>query len=139
MKKFLSISFAVLILLSGMHFTVATHYCHGKIAFTKFSVSGELASCGMENTSDRCTFPVKLKTSNCCKDKVAPFVVDSNYSPSFSEFKSFPQHVLQVFVIPEYQLSYTQQTLNFHCTDVSPPGHFLVSDVSLPDICVFRI
>ena len=139
MKKFLSISFAVLILLSGMHVTVATHYCHGKIAFTKFSVSGELASCGMEGATDQCTFPVKLKTSNCCKDKVAPFVVDSNYSPTFSEFKSLPQHVLQVFVIPDNLVGFTQQFLTFHSSDVSPPGYYLVSDVSLPLICVFRI
>jgi len=139
MKKFLSISFALLILLAGMHLTVATHYCHGKLAFTRFSVSGELASCGMETKKDQCSLPVKFKTHNCCKDKVAALAVDPNFSPTFSEFKAFPQLGLQLFLLPAYQLSDIQSSQNFICTDVSPPGQFLVSDVSLPKICVFRI
>ncbi len=139
MKRLLSISFAFLILLSGMHLTVATHFCGGKIAFTKLSVSGELASCGMEGKTDKCTLPVKFKTHNCCKDKVSAFVVDNNYAPTFSEFKVFPQPVLHAFILPLFLSDFSQATLTHICTNVSPPGHFLVSDVSLPGICVFRI
>ena len=139
MKKFLSISFAFLILLSGMHFTVATHLCGGKIAFTKFSVSGELASCGMEGKIDKCTIPVKFKTHNCCKDKVSAFVVDNTYAPTFSEFKVFPQPVLHAVIQPVFLSDFSLSTLKLVCTNISPPGHFLVSDVSLPAICVFRI
>jgi hypothetical protein len=139
MKKFLSISFAMLILLSGMHFTIATHYCGGRNAFTKLSVSGELASCGMEGSAGECSLPVKLSGAHCCKDKVAAFVVDTNYAPAYSQFKVLPQPVLQVFELP-FLLSYNPpffQNLSF--TYVRPPGHFSVSDVSLPLICVFRI
>ena len=139
MKRLLSISFAFLILLSGMHFTVATHLCGGRIAYTKFSVSGELASCGMEGKTDNCTFPLKFKTHNCCKDKVAAFVVDTNYSPTFSDFKVLPQTCLQVLVLPEYLINHSQSSQNIVFTDVSPPGQYLVSEVRLPDICVFRI
>ena len=139
MKRLLSISFAFLILLSGMHFTVATHLCGGKIAFTKFSVSGELASCGMEGKTDNCKFPLKFKNHNCCKDKVAAFAVDNNYSPTFTDFKVFPQPGLPVFVLPDYLIDHSPSFQNYLCTDVSPPGHYLVSEVSLPDICVFRI
>ena len=138
MKKFLSISFALLILLSGMHFTVATHFCGGVIAASKMSVSGELASCGMEGPVDQCQLPGKHISSNCCTNKISAFTVDNNYAPSFSESKTSSQLVLQHFYIP---VSYRLQVVvsNLLNTNVHPPGNYLVSDVSLPDICVFRI
>lgn len=140
MKKLLSISFAFLLLLSGMHFTIATHYCGGKIAASKVSFSGELASCGMEEGSDdQCPLPGKHIGTHCCDNKVSVLAVENNYAPSFSEFKAFSQSVLQIFDIPA---SYHFQALlvsNLLNTNVHPPGNYLVSAVSLPDICVFRI
>ena len=139
MKKFLSISFAFLILLSGMHFTIATHYCGGEIAASKVSFSGELASCGMEGAHDQCPSTGSHIGSNCCKDKVSVFAVDNNYTPSISEFKVFAQPVIPVFDIPvSFQID-NISALNLICTNLSPPGSFQVSDVSLPAICVFRI
>ena len=138
MKKLLSISFALLILLSGMHISIATHFCGDRISATKLSVSGELASCGMEGSIDKCSVPVKLKGTGCCKDKLAAFVVDNNYNPTFSEFKAFSQNLLQVFILPAFLSNQSQTSLNLICTNVSPPGHYQVSDVSLPYICVFR-
>ncbi len=139
MKKFLSISFSILVLLSGMHLTVATHLCHDKIASTKLSVSGELASCGMEGAADNYLLQVILKTTNCCKNKIAAFVVDNNYFPAYSEFKTFGQSVLQVFKLPACLTNPSPCQLILFVTDVSPPGYFSVNDVSLPNICVFRI
>jgi hypothetical protein len=140
MKKFLSISFSFLILLSVVHITIATHYCGSEIATSKkISVTGELASCGMESVNDNCTLPGKHFGTHCCNDKVSVLAVDNNYNPSFSEFKHFSKHVLQVFEIPVSIPNHTLSVSNFICTNVSPPGSFLVSDVSLPYICVFRI
>ena len=138
MKKFLSISFSALILLSGMHFTIATHYCSGKISATKVSVSGELASCGMGETNSQCALPGKLMGSHCCSDKVAEFVTDQNFAPVFSQFKVFSQPLLQVFLLPACFTNHTQSVSNLICTNVRPPGQLLVSAVSLPYICVFR-
>lgn len=121
-----------------MHISIATHYCGGRISATKLSVSGELASCGMEVSGEKCSFPVKLKGPNCCKDKLSAYVVDTNYAPTYSEFKAFSQNLLQVFILPAFLTNHPQTTLNLFCTNGSPPGHFLVSNVSLPDICVFR-
>jgi len=139
MKKFLSISFSLLILLSVMHLTISTHYCGGKIAASKVSVFGELASCGMERTVDLCQLPGKHISSNCCTNKISVFAVDNNYTPSFSDFKAFSQIVLQVFDIPVDSQIHTLSALNLICTNVSPPGNYMVSAVSLPGICVFRI
>ena len=139
MKKFLSISFSFLILLSVMHITIATHYCGGVKASSKVSFSGELATCGMEGPVDQCQLPGKHITSHCCTDKISVFTVENNYTPSSSEFKVASQNFLQAFDIPasfKIQPLFVSNLLN---TNVHPPGNYLVSDVSLPDICVFRI
>jgi len=85
-----------------MHITIAKHYCGSEIATSeKVSVSGELASYGMEGSDDSSTLPGKHFNANCCDDEVSVLAVDNNYAPSFSEFKSFSQHILHVFDISE--------------------------------------
>ena len=140
MKKFLSISFSFLILLSVMHITIAQHFCGSENASSeKVSVSGELASCGMEGSDDISTLPGKYFSTHCCDDEVSVLAVDNNYTPTFSEFKVFSQHILQVFDIPTSFRINSLSAVNLIYTNVSPPGYFLVSDISLPKICVFRI
>jgi hypothetical protein len=123
-----------------MHITIARHYCGSEIATSeKISFSGELASCGMEDAGDNSSLSGNYFKTHCCDDKVSVLAVENNYAPSFFEFKAFSQSVLQVFYIPEsynYQPLFVSNLLN---TNVHPPGDYLVSDVNLPDICVFRI
>ncbi len=139
MKKLLSISFALLILLSGMHLTIATHFCGGELSASKVSFSGELASCGMEEPSDRCFSSGHHFDSNCCKNKVSVFSIDNNFAPEFSFFNAFSQPVLQAFAIPENITFHSLESVCQIDTDVSPPGSLLANAVSLPKICVFRI
>ena len=140
MKKLLSISFAFLIALSVMHITIATHHCgSADETFEKVSVIGELASCGMESCDDLSPSSGKHFTTHCCDDKVSVLVVDNNYTPSSFEFKAFTQQTLQVFDIPASLQIFSFAPLILISTSVSPPGIFLVSAVSLPDICVFLI
>ena len=123
-----------------MHITIATHHCGSDNATTeKVSINGELASCGMEGPDDQCSLPGKHFSTHCCDDKVSVLAVDNNYSPSFFEFKAFSQHILQVFDISENFQFHSLTEVNLTSTSVSPPGNYLVSAVSLPDICVFRI
>lgn len=123
-----------------MHITIATRHCGGSNAtFEKVSINGELASCGTEGCNDQCPLPGKHFTTHCCDDKVSVLAVDNNYSPSFSRFKAFSQHIFQVFDIPARLQIYSLSTLNLISTSVSPPRNFIVNAVSLPDICLFRI
>lgn len=138
MKNLLSISLALLILLTGMHFTVTTHYCGGKLAASKVSFSGELASCGMEDPGDECSTGNQL-VLNCCNNKVSAFAVDHFYAPQFTEITTFAQHILQIFIVPAYKVGHSLIAINLISTDVGPPNNFLVSAVSLPKICVFLI
>ena len=139
MKKLLSISLALLMLLSGMQLTISMHYCGGELADSKVSLTGHIASCGMEGLVDECTDPGSHMESSCCNNQVSVYAVDQNYSPSFSEFKAFSQTVLQVFFIPENNTFLSHPSLLQTNSGANPPGNYLAAAVSLPKICVFRI
>jgi len=139
MKKLLSISFAFLILLSGMHFTIATHYCGGELSASKVSFSGKLASCGMESDANQCASQGIHPVADCCHNKVSTLAVDQNYAPTFTFFKSFSPNLLQIFEVPACIQIHSLTAVTLLCSDGSPPGNFLVSAVSLPKICSFLI
>ncbi|MBW8334188.1 MAG: hypothetical protein K0M40_19380 [Prolixibacteraceae bacterium] len=139
MKKLLSISLALLMLLSGMQLTISMHYCGGEFADSKVSLTGHLASCGMEGIIDDCTSSENNLDASCCNNEVSVYALDQNYSPSFSEFKVFSQSVLQVFTLPVNSSFHSISATNLTRTDASPPENLLVNAVSLPKICVFLI
>ena len=139
MKKIFSIFFAALILLSGMHLSIATHWCGGEIAQVKVSVTLENATCGTCGENEINTIEKSVSNESCCKDEMSFYVVDSNYSPSTLQINYNANQLLHVFDIPKtirIQSNYTNSTLN---TNVQPPGNFSASAVSLPHICVFLI
>jgi len=133
MKKILSISVALLMLLSGIQLTISRHYCGGALAESKVSLVGQIASCGMESATDDCTQPGNHVKSSCCNNQVSVYAVDHNYSPSSTDFKAFCQTFLQVYPIAE--------NITFHSLTPfsNPPGFLPANAVSLPKICVFRI
>ncbi|HEY5593012.1 MAG TPA: hypothetical protein VIK55_18605 [Paludibacter sp.] len=136
MKKLISIIFAALILLSGMHLSLASHYCEGELAAVKWSLDDEKASCGMP--TDHQTIPNGY-SAECCQDQLAFYAIDNNYNPSTIQINEPTSQLLQVFCIPE-NLGLSHSITNYSTnTNVQPPGKFLASAVSLPDICVFRI
>jgi hypothetical protein len=100
MKHLFSILFSLLVFLSGMHISLATHYCQGKIAATKFSISGEKASCGMEKC--KTNFPVTGNqiASNCCRDEIAVYATDNNYTPEVTQITKTAENIAQIFQIP---------------------------------------
>ncbi len=139
MKKLFSIVFAALILLSGMHLSLATHICGGELAAVKWSLVDEKASCGMAIDKQINTTANTITAESCCKDETSFFAVDSNYNPSTIQINEPVNQLLQVFYIPEtigFQFSNTRSSVN---ATIQPPGKFIASAVSLPDICVFRI
>ena len=139
MKRILSILFVSLILVSGMHFSFATHYCGGKIAASKISFSQQKASCGMETGTAECPSHSKNQIDNdCCKDVVSVYSIEKNYNPTTFEFKQFSLNVLHVFIVPNTigSLVASSSLLN---TNASPPDNLKASEVRLASICVFRI
>lgn len=140
MKRILSILFASLILASGMHISIATHYCGGVIAASKVSFNEQKADCGMESGKNECpTHNNKQVNSDCCKNFVSVYSVDETYKISSLEFKQFTQNILQIIYTPfSLGLSSNLSSLSL-ITSVGPPINLLVKQVILSDICVFRI
>ena len=139
MKKLISILFAALILLSGMHLSLATHYCGGEVSQVKLSFTHQKASCGMCADEQSSTADKTVSNEGCCKDEMSFYAVDNNYSPSTLQINHSANQLLQVFDIPKtigIQFLHTNSATN---TNVQPPGNYIASAVSLPDICVFRI
>jgi hypothetical protein len=139
MKKFFTIPLALLILLSGMHFTIATHYCGGKIAATKISLSGKVATCGMISSHEPNTSGETRISKQCCDDEFSVYKIDNDYSPSAFHFKEITQQIVHEFYIPEGFSFHSTNTLLTHPTNVSPPDCYLANAVSMAGICVFRI
>jgi hypothetical protein len=139
MKKLLSISLALLMLLSGMQLTISMHYCGGELADSRVSLTGHLASCGMEGIIDNCTASESSLDESCCKNQISVYEIDHNYSPSFTDFNTFAQNMLQVYLISARSTFHSYTAINLYRTDTNPPENALLHAVSLPKICVFLI
>jgi hypothetical protein len=138
MKKVLSILFAFLILLSGMHLSIASHICGGEVAAMKFSFSEKKATCGMESQIQECSNHNSI-SSNCCKDLVKVYSVDNNYNSSVFQVKELTNNLLQIYTVPVSTIFHSLITAKSLCNYIIPPDIGLTSAVSLADICVFRI
>jgi hypothetical protein len=139
MKKFLTITVALLLLLSGMHITIATHFCGGELAATRVSVTGVMATCGMVHHEANNSSAETILKSNCCENETDVYAVDENYSTTEFHFKKVAPVILQVFYIPQgfsYHSNILQAT---YLANASPPDNFMANAVSMADICVFRI
>ncbi len=138
MKRVFSILFASLILLSGLHFTVASHICCGELAAVKYSITGQKATCGMETDED-CTPPNGLIHSDCCKNRVNVCTSDGNYFQATTPAQEIASIDLFNFaVIPDFLL---QETI-FPRAFSSSSGPPLIKNYTSVDqslLCVFLI
>jgi hypothetical protein len=139
MRKMFSIIVALIIILTGMHLRVATHLCWREVAAIKVSFSGKKASCGMESDLKVKTSSKTGLTSHCCDNEMAVYSVDNNYMPSVFHFKEVAQPILHEFYIPGGFSFHADFPLLKNLTNVSPPYHYLASNVCMAGICVFRI
>jgi hypothetical protein len=139
MKKLFSILFAGMIILSGMHLSIATHLCEGVLSAVKWSVLDEKAGCGMEMVKQTNPIEKRFTAESCCKDEISFYTVDNNYQPSSIQINRPADKLLQVFYIPSLLGIHYLNTKNTTNTHVQPPGKFIASAVYLPDICVFLI
>lgn len=139
MKKVISILLVFLTVAAMLHFTVAIHYCGGKIAASKVSLTGKLANCGMEGYEKELPLNGINFSRHCCDDFVTYCGIVSNYIPSFSFLTESYNYNIQVFAVPS-GLSDNSCTDLIPCyISVNPPGVLMSTDVDLSDICTFRI
>lgn len=141
MKKVFSILTAILLLTAMLHISVARHYCGGELVASKITLSGGLASCGMEGTEESCPLdsPGNHLKSHCCDDVVTYFSIDNNYYQNQSVVSETYRTTTQVMEMP-IALAVQFHINNSHLfSSVSPPDLLMNAAVDLTDICVFRI
>lgn len=138
MKRIFSIGFIFLVILSGIYFSFATHYCGGKIAATKFSFSGQKASCGMETGKMDCPAKGNYITSDCCNDEIYYYSVYSDYTKPEIQDTHASQPLFKNFSIPVALKLHYYHNAVATCPAIRPLCLIFISAVSLPDICSFR-
>jgi len=139
MKKGVSISLLVLMLATLFHLSVATHYCGGKIAASKISLTGKMASCGMECSEKPEPFTGTVLTGDCCDDVVVCLTTNNNYLPSACTAPESYNYNFQDLIMHEHFHAIDHSYLKPLFHSISPPGIFGATQVNLPAICVFRI
>jgi hypothetical protein len=139
MKKVISISLTCLMLLALLHFSVATHYCMGNIAASKISLSGQLATCGMENDENVEPQTGSYYHSLCCENVLVFCGINSNYFPSFTFVPESFNNDFQVLSMPVSLTFNSISSFKLINTTANPPGDAKVKNVDLSAICVYRI
>jgi len=140
-KKAVSISMVLLMLIAILHLAVATHFCCNTFAGATISVSGKLASCGMENDRESRNLPFSGTRISplCCSDHITYVKIDSDFIPTlYSEDENF-QIRLNFFDLPLINSFDSFNILSAKSANENPPGPLLSSGVDLSDICVYRI
>jgi hypothetical protein len=138
-KKVLTILTAVLLLASGMHLSFASHYCGGKLAAVRLSVTGEYATCGMERCITGAGTTQKTYSDNCCENHISAFSL-GNYESTTSLLPGSPeQKTIHFSGIPVYPLLSHDYSFKAYGSNTSPPGNYCPENLSIPILCVFRI
>ena len=87
MKKLIAISLTMLMLLSSVSITFATHYCGGVAVKTSLSIGHENIGCGMTGSGDSdCEkFPSDSSISKkCCENQYIQLSVEDEFSTNSS-------------------------------------------------------
>jgi hypothetical protein len=139
MKTILSIPLALLILLTGINVKIAQHYCGGNFSSAKVSLTGELASCGMEQKSGE--KPLEdLFSRHCCDDVISAISISTNYIPFSFCYIQVAGHELSNTYFIQDQLLIRQSDLVYVLSGSRrPPGGFSTSDVKQQVICIYQI
>jgi hypothetical protein len=139
MKKSISISLALSLLITLLHFSVATHYCGGTVASARISLSGKLASCGMEKDEENKPLSGTFFVSHCCYNHIAYYNIANSYHPTFSHVPEVYRDHFRIINIPKGFQIKSEGLISLMYTSVSPPGESAFNYVKLCDICVYRI
>jgi len=138
MKKAFAILFAALVLVSGMHLSVASHLCCGELAAVKCSFTGEKATCGMEDHQSPCLSNGVIE-ANCCKNQVATCKADNNYFPTSIEAKAINSIAAPVYSALPVFLPTGSVLKETYYSMVGPPVLKPFNTVDRSIICVFII
>ncbi len=85
MKKIISISLAIILLLSNAGFAVATHYCGGQAVKSSIVLGNAWIDCGMKMEKECAnteTKGVQITKTPCCQNEYQSLDVEDDYKPT---------------------------------------------------------
>lgn len=137
MKKTFAIMIAAMMITSGMMVTIDRHYCGGKLADTKISLTGKMASCGMETQERNCSNQLSIDRK-CCEDQVSYYGFISKYVPEYLKLSHSLtwKSISTAPLLNPISRSFDQYGFS---TQAMPPGDKSKVHLSLSHICVLRI
>jgi hypothetical protein len=137
MKKVFAILSATILLASVLQVSIDRHYCGGELADIKLSLSGELASCGMEPKTHESTHQSTFD-KRCCEDELTFYNLSTKYLPVNITISSDNS---QKEIIPYHAIAerISSPEMIISTLWVRPPGENPKNDHSLSRICVYRI
>ncbi|HEY4789082.1 MAG TPA: hypothetical protein VIH57_23700 [Bacteroidales bacterium] len=138
MKKVFSILLIAVVMLSSIHFTVATHFCGGKVAAVKAGLEGTTASCGMENNNANCTVNSGISSADCCTNISHTVSVDNYKVNPVLEIQKIQLILLQAFLAPVLYSLQIQPILSVSSANEGLHHSLLSLTGRLAFICVFR-
>lgn len=138
MKALLSILLLILISFSGISIKLASHYCGGNIVAVKISLSGQQATCGMEQTEGDNSSEVILRQL-CCEDISSEYTINNVFIPSTYSFDLPGQKILELPYPTEDLLKGNKLLTGNSFAGLSPPGTKFSSTDVLKVLCTFRI
>lgn len=95
MKRILSILLAIVFLTTNVGYSLATHYCGGKIHKQSFSFMAEELNCGMEDSEKLpCKKPADTIKKKCCENDVQTFKVTDEFQATAFDIKLNSQFIV---------------------------------------------
>ena len=138
MKIILSIPLIILILFTGVSVKFATHYCGGYVSDTKISLTGELATCGMESDLESHTQQQTLR-HHCCDNTLTTYSICNTFFASTYDADYQGQPLTNNIFIPRDYTIDNKIIIDITNNQSKPPGSFNPNSVDLPVLCIFRI
>lgn len=120
MKGIFAIIIGVVMLASGMTVSIDRHYCGGELVGTKISVSGKLASCGMEKVQSDCPNQPSID-KKCCDDQITFYRISSKYLPEYFTL-SYSSDFKDITSVPECNTLFRESNLAINWIWEFPPG-----------------
>ena len=124
MKRIISISLALLMLVSHVGFTMNTHFCGGKAMETSFSIGPQNLDCGMSDMEKECeSIPSKekqIKQKPCCENQHQLLQLDENADVQITSIEVHPVFLI-AFIHSFVQPVLFADQFPIHNTYYSPP------------------
>ncbi|MEP2026175.1 MAG: hypothetical protein ABJH98_07745 [Reichenbachiella sp.] len=138
-RKFISISLAIILLVGNSGFSLATHYCSGLAVESKVVLGHRALDCGMDNMDKACEkdspIGIQIKDGQCCENTYQSLEIEDDFKPSIAQSHVNVEFVA-AFVISFFHLSISSIDEEPQYANYSPP--LIDQDISVLHQ-VFRI